>query len=279
MIVAGGTRHELAGVETFDFTQDPRYRLSREGWRPRKTAWIRSIGIHTRLGMPVKLQPGRREGPRGRPGWDEQFAGRMNRDGRYAGAHIAVDGDGSAACVADVRRAAAYHAGPCNDVSVGLEMYQDAQGRVWQATIDTTVRIVDLLTRVLRIQRQIVREVGICRRFARPTRGTKRSHELAYMEGGASGADFVGVWGHRNATRNRGPGDPGDEIMLALQGAGYEPFWVDQGEDLDTWAKRQIDVGFHEDMDCDGIPGPFTASALEHYADRPHGLWVSRPGD
>ncbi len=278
MIVVNGERTELPGVESYDFTEDSKYRLAMgDGWRKRRTSWVRSIGIHTRLGIPPKLQLGEREGKRGRPGWDEVFAQRMNRDPRYAGAHIAVDGDGSFACVADLMTAAAYHAGQCNEVSIGIEMYQDVDGRVWMATIETTVALIDLITRRFRIQRQLVRERGICRRFAATNPGRTRAAHLAFIPGGLAGKDFVGVWGHRNGTRNRGEGDPGDEIMLALQRAGYEAWWVDSGDDLRAWADRQLELGFREE-DCDGVPGPITTAELER-AGRKHGLWVERPGD
>jgi len=38
-----------------------------------------------------------------------------------------------------------------------------------------------------------------------------------------TGADgpWSGVFGHRNQTRQRGPGDPGSSVFLALLAAGY----------------------------------------------------------
>lgn len=276
-LVIDGRQVPVPGLQSCNFTEDARYALKLgTGWRPRRTRWVRSIGIHTRLGLSVKpiLSP---KNPKGRS-WDEVFARRMNADGaRYAGAHIAVDDDGSFACIADCARAAAYHAGHMNEVSVGIEMYQDTDGSVTSATLEATVILCDVLTRELGIQRQTVLETGHLARLASTVPGTSAASRAGWMKGGRAGADFVGVWGHRNATRNRGMGDPGSPIFGLLASAGYEVYRVERDQDLAVWAERQKALGVDDD-DIDGIPGPSTRKLLVA-AGYPHGIWVPRPGD
>lgn len=273
MLVIGGKTVAVPGLVSVDFTEDARYKLAGDDYRLRRTGWVRSICIHTRMGIwPQSIA----EQPKGY-GWDEVVARRWGQDGRKAGAHIAVDGDGSYACMADVRLHAAYHVGQVNDYCAGIEMYQRADGTVHRATLEATVAICDVLTRELGIQRQCHAGRVISPRFARPTKGATKGQRLAYLPGGRSGRDWVGLFGHRNATRNRGQGDPGDAIWSAFAAAGYEQWDGDADEDLDAWAERQAELGFRED-DIDGIAGQHTTEALVR-AGKPWGLWVTRPGD
>jgi len=275
MIVIEGERYPVDGIDSADFIELPGVALSsRRDWRPRSDgAWVRSVCLHTRMGLPVRLRDG--IGPN--LGWDKVLGGRFTSDQRQAGAHIAIDSDGSFCCLADLQRVVAYHAGHVNEVSVGIEMYQAADGGVWESTLRTAVLICDVITRVMGIQRQYVRERTITRRMASPSLGVGTYGHLAHMPGGARGRDFVGVFGHRNVTRNRGPGDPGDEVFELLRDAGYEGFMIDAGDDLDVWARRQHSLGMHHE-DCDGIPGPNTVALLAA-SGRPHGMWADRPGD
>jgi hypothetical protein len=274
-LIFNGRRVKVLGLESVDFLLDSKFGLQdSQDSRARRTRWIRGITLHTRMGIwPQDIVPGGSDRH-----WDEVLGARWGRDGRTAGAHVAVDADGSFGCLADLISTTTHHAGQVNDYTVGIEMYQAADGRLWEATLTATILICDAITRTLGIQRQFTADRGLIARLASPVkrrRGGKPN--LAYKPGGLGGADFCGLYGHRNCTGNRGRGDPGDEIWRRLQAAGYEPWEVDMGEDLQAWAARQAELGF-EDDDCDGIPGPMTLRALKDFG-KPHGLWVSRPGD
>jgi hypothetical protein len=275
MLVADGLIYSVPGARGTAFLEEPSLSVeSARDSRPRpKGTWIRGIVVHTRMGLPVVLRSG--DGPN--VGWDKVLAKRFANDERQASCHVAIDADGSYACLADLIRTVTYHAGHVNEITVGVEMYQGADGVVYESTLETAVLVCDVLTRVLGIQRQYPREHQICRRFASPTAGVSREKKLAHVVGGARGMDFCGIYGHRNVTRNRGPGDPGDEFFNKLAAAGYEGWHVDAGDDLDVWSERQQALGIDPD-DCDGIVGPMTRSRIEHKG-RPWGMWKPRPGD
>ena len=82
---------------------------------------------------------------------------------------------------------------------------------------------------------------------------------------------------HRNQTTNKGPGDPGDSLFVALKNAGYELFDFDNKDDLNVWKQRQASLGLVP-SDVDGVPGPKTVAALKAHGHK-HGLWVKRPVD
>lgn len=275
-LVIGSTTYGVPTVPGISFVEHPGLQLDPEDWRPRrKRSWIRGICIHTRMGMPVVEVPG--AGPN--KGWDQVLAKRFARDERKASAHIAIDADGSYACMADLAEVATYHAGHVNEISVGIEMYQEyPSGKVWSATMATCVHLCDIITRVLGIQRQYPLADKIQRRLALPAPGRSRSSRLAYVAGGGRGRDWCGLYGHRNTTRNRGVGDPGDQVWEHFKAAGYEAYDVDGGDDLDVWSERQEGLGIAAD-DCDGIPGPHTRSRIVHSGRNEHGVWVCRPGD
>lgn len=261
-------------IASTNFQENPKVRLANVSYRKRGVSWVRGIVMHTRMGQwPIIVKPGGTNRK-----WDEVVADRWAHGGRMAGAHIAIDGDGSYACMADCLTEATYHAGQVNEVTVGIEMYQEVDGTMYESTLDSALWILDALTRILGIQRQFCIERNLCRRFARPIQsGVNRSVDLAYMEGGAEGKDFVGIYGHRNCTRNRGPGDPGDPLWEKLEQAGYESFQVEKMEDRITWKERQHSIGMHEE-DCDGIPGKVTVDALRKEGHK-NGLWVPRAQD
>jgi len=275
VLIINGKSYGVAGLAGTNFIEDPAAGLKiRRDCRLREPGtWVRGIVLHTRMGLPVNVREGR--GPN--IGWDQLLARRFEADDRDASCHIAIDADGSYACLADLQRVVTYHAEQVNDVSIGIEMYQAQDGGVWASTIAACVAVVDVITRVLSIQRQYPMELGLCRRFARPSVGVDPKQALAYMSGGARGRDFSGVYGHRNVTRNRGPGDPGDPVFVALHHAGYEAYLVDSGADLDVWSTRQRALGIPDD-DCDGIVGRKTVE-LMRVAGHACGLWVERPGD
>jgi hypothetical protein len=194
----------------------------------------------------------------------EQVVRTWTLEERNAGAHLVVQQDGKVACCADLKKDAAYHAGYANGCSIGIEIVQGPGPELYQGQLDAAVRLVDGLTRIFGIQRQIPdRYLGPIQRFTR-----------------ADGLeDVVGVVGHRDLTVRRGAGDPGGAIMNLLGMAGYEPMnfaFPDQNDgDKYLWRRRQREIGM---ANADGIPGPVTVKALAN-SGRPWGMWVPRPGD
>lgn len=271
-LVIGGKTYGVPGTPGVSFVEAPGLALRPQDWHPRRRgAWVRGICLHTRIGLPVVEVPGAGASK----GWDRAVC----RFHAGASCHVVIDADGSFTCLADLETMTAYHAGHLDEISVGVELYQEyPSGHVWSATLRTCVMVCDVITRVLGIQRQYVQADHILRRFAVPTRGRSRASELAYVHGGGRGRDWCGLYGHRNVTRGRGPGDPGAQAWGYLAEAGYEGFAADDGDDLDVWAERQERLGVEPDH-CDGIPGPLTRARIVASGRNEHGLWVSRPGD
>src|SRR5262245_2126133 len=256
-LVIGGAVIPVAGLAVYnwhDHASMPRLRSS--DYRPRETSWVRMLVLHTTKGdEPLTVVAG--SGP---TGMASETARAWAHDPTHSGSHLLVDGDGSVWCVADLAADAAYHAEDLNEVSVGIEICQTPGLEIFEAQLEATVRLCDALTRLLRIQRQ----------FHAPYLGEATPvGRLA-----AGGTDCVGVFGHRDQTTARGPGDPGDPVFKRLRLANYEQWNFDEGDDLDAWVTRQTALG----VDADGIPGPGTTNALED-AGLPNGLWISRPGD
>lgn len=261
-IIIDGKPEEPAGLTTRSWLDDPQLRLRREDYRPRATRWVRNIVLHTTKGVPggqdlrpQVIKPG--FGPHVDAG--DRAARLWSTDGRGAGAHLVVDHDGAISCLADLQTEAAYHAGSCNTVSIGIEIYQGADAELYAEQLDVVVRLVDWLTRRFGIQRQT------------PTPYMDKPRTR--LELGAT--DFVGVFGHRDCSANRGAGDPGDEVFRLLAAAGYEAFDVDIARDKIAWKARQRDAGI---VPVDGVPGPGTRDELARRG-RPGGIWVPRPGD
>jgi hypothetical protein len=227
---------------------------------------VRGIVLHTTKGIPggsdhraQRILPGM--GPEGDD--DVRVARFWSTSPKQSGAHLIVDHDGSIVCTADLALERAFHAGPVNDVSIGIEIFQGREAEMYQGQLEAVVRLVDWLTRRFGIQRQM------------PHR---------YMGGpltrlAAGGRNVVGVYGHRDVTDNRGEGDPGDAIFELLAAAGYETWNFETKEDLEAWKERQMVLSTRgAPLTVDGIPGAGTRRAIEATGS-PHGMWVSRPGD
>lgn len=272
MLIANGFAHSVPGRDGANFHEDPTLKLTgASDWRPRRNGeHVIGIVLHTRMGLPVKVLPGK--GPNRR--WERRVAQNWSADDRAASAHISVDADGSYACHADLARIATYHANHVNGYTVGIEMYQDAEGGVHEATMECAADIVDVLTRIFGVQRQFPTETAICRRLANIVSTEPRT----YIAGANRGRDFCGIYGHRNVTRNRGPGDPGDPIWGVLKTRGYEPYAIDTGADIDAWSQRQRELGLPA-HDVDGVPEQHTRRLIALARGNPTGLWVHRPGD
>ncbi len=271
-LIFDGKSVDIPELVSIDFQDNPKFKLSKRGYHDRpENIWIRGIVIHTRMGIETGLVLSNKADRK----WDELVARRWDRSGRMAGAHIAVDADGSYSCMCDIIKHSAHHAGHVNDFTVGIEMYQGGNGVMYQPTIAATVKIVDVLTRELGIQRQVPVETAPSLRILKGGRKPwKKSRRLAWTMGGKGGEDYTGVYGHRNVTRNRGRGDPGDQIFAELVRLGYEIQSIDNGEDKRAWIARQYKLG----VSPDGIPGPKTRAALEAFGFH-RGLYINRPCD
>lgn len=231
----------IAEVEQINFLDEPKLKLKMgEDMRWRKTRWIRNVVAHNTKNLRTTVVPGK--GPETK--LEERISRWWAVDGRYAGAHLCIDWDGTVGCLCDLVQHAAYHAGRINDVSIGFELYEDSQGRVYAHQLKVAVLVTNFLTKLFQIQRQCPPSIDN-RMLSRAYRG---------------GRDLVGVFGHCHAYIGK-PNDPGAHYFEYLEKAGYEVFnfWAEQ--DKHVWKFRQAKLDFAP-LDCDGIPGPVTVDAL-----------------
>lgn len=213
-------------------------RLDPGDYAPRRTPWVRQIIVHTTGGQwPQQILPGG-----GLPGHAREIADMWRGADRGGGervhsaAQLLVDFDGTVVCLCDLFWCAAYHAEGSNAWSIGIEMCTRPGGGIHEATLHATARLVDALCwPTFPIPRQMVR-------------GPYRNRQLSRMEleaGGKfkrqqlGGPDCVGVFGHRDNTSNRGPGDPGDAIFAELATLGFEAWDFEAREDLLVAKERQ----------------------------------------
>jgi hypothetical protein len=254
-VIIQGKDIEIPNLAIQNYQQEPKFKLKPIDGRKRPHTWVRGIVLHTTKGLtPQTIKPGL--GPNYKR--DEKVAQMWSLDSRRAGAHLIVDSDASWVCTCDLQEFAAYHAGNVNSVTIGIEIYQESKGSLYQKQLESVITMVDFLTRHFSIQRQIHWPY----------------HGHAIKRGLQRGIDMVGVYGHRDCSNNRGHGDPGDSIFQMLRHAGYESFDFQLEEDKGTWEERQKNLNLLPD----GIPGPRTVTTLKKCGYK-HGLWISRPGD
>jgi hypothetical protein len=272
-LVINGVEEQVPGLIVTNFRDDKKLTLrvgnvdGRNDGKRREAKSPDKIIVHTTKGIPG----GRDKRPQDiRPGFGDpvdagrRCAGFWGQDPTPSGAHLVVDADAHTYCLTDLETVAAYHAGDSslNDKSIGIEIYQGADAELYEGQLAATVTLVNYLTERFRIQRQIPKS------YTGP---------IGRLERG--GRDCVGVFGHRDCTDRRGPGDPGDEIMRLLAAAGYQRFDFNAREDLAFWEQIQRTLLNPDDqthLRADGIPGPETAAALV-IAGYKNGLWVLPP--
>lgn len=254
-----GQRVELPGLLTRCYLDDSRIPEATDT-NPRRE-WIRSVVVHTTGGRRGRVIEGAPPSDA-----DLAYARYQASTPAHKSWDYTVDRDGSIACSNDPTRRVTWHAGstPVNNVAVGIEMVQNADGTLYSATIAATVLLLDWLTLLLGIQRQTPAVAGV------PVVG-----ELARLGGDEGGRDLVGIYGHRNVPgADRGPGDPGSDIFRALLLEGYEGFDVARSQDLAVWALRQREL----QVPAEGIPGPLTVGAIRSRKNWT-GLWITLPGE
>lgn len=274
-MIVNGVREMIPGLDVENWRDDLRHRLKigpgGDGTTRRALA-PQLVVVHSTKGIPggTNRKPQRFRSGAGPKGSAAEATVRYwTRSAVQAGAHIIIDFDGQIICTADLHTETTYHAGGVNDISIGIEVVQgEAEDHAYFYDIQRqrTLSLLDWITRRFRIQRQFPK---------------------GYTTGGwvprlgkNGGRTCRGVCQHRDQTSNRGAGDCGDWLVDDLSAAGYEGSNWAQDHDLETWRQRQQMLnanGAH--LTVDGQPGPKTAEAVERVLNKPHGLWVSRPGD
>jgi hypothetical protein len=234
--VIGGKRHSPVGLlgNCVGYHDDARLKLTPgEDMRRRVTRWVRSIILHTTKGIPVVEVQG--VGPS--TNLPIRIAKLWSTDHRQAGAHLSVDSDLAICCHADLLEDAAYHAGVINEVSIGIEIYQDSNGVVYSSQMKVVAKLVIWLCDYFRIPKQCPEPTmtGVIKRAAQ------------------GGSNLCGVFGHRHVG-GRGQGDPGDQVFQHLIDRGFVTFDFNREKDIKFWKRLQKEVG----IKADGIPGPVT---------------------
>lgn len=210
-----------------------------------------AIVLHTTKGAPRQyVRPGS-----GSAGRERNVAEFWRDDPAYSGAHIVIGSDGTVACLADLATVCAYHATVSNEWSAGIELYQELDSGVYEATFAAAVPTIMAICDALSIPFQYV---------ADPYSG----HPLPRLLNG--GPDVVGIYGHRANTEQRGWGDPGDEIFARLAFAGAEPVHLASNDDLVLGMQRQRVLNSMDarrgntvrPLIVDGIVGPASMATM-----------------
>lgn len=257
-LLIDGREYPVDDLVVTTYVDDPRLKRGREDGRRRPKTRVTKIVNHSTKGIPGggNRTPQRlREGGVDR-GKEFDVAKFWSTSPGSSGAHTVVDTDGSVGQVADLQLVMMFHATVVNETSVGNELFQLADGSLYEETVHAGVRLV---------KHQCL-AFGIPMQLHHPYRGPVDR----LMDGGR---DCYGVFGHRDITHRRGPGDPGDLLINLLIAEGFEVFDFSAGEDRRVWAKRQRELGVLED----GLPGPITMQALRERGFA-HGQWALGEG-
>lgn len=245
-LIINGKEELIPDLTVINYWDEPTLKLKPgEDMRARHTRWIRSITLHNTKNLPTVVKPGR--GPSTDLG--DRIARLWSTDARNAGAHLAVDWDTDISCHCDLLQDAAYHAGSLNEVSIGIEIYEDGKGVVYEDQLATVVLLVRWLCRRFRIQMQMPK--------------ADDNREIPRIKTG--GTSCVGIFGHCHNYFSGKANDPGFDIFERLKGAGFKEFDFSrkdpQGttEDIRYWAVIQKKLG----LKLDGVPGPETCDALQ----------------
>ena len=248
-LVIGGKIVQVEGiVDIQNFKEVPELSLTPADMRPRRTRWVRSIVLHNTKNIKTIVRSGK--GPYIKLGL--RLARYWSLDKKHAGAQLAVDWNAGVDCFADLLYSAAYHAGSMNDVSIGIEIYEDVHGIVYSGQLDTVVELVIWLCKYFGIQMQMPHPDMLS--------------VIPRIRGG--GKDCVGVFGHCHQYAAK-MNDPYSHIFHELLARGFKTFDFINGDDLEYWKPIQRNLAL---LDVDGVPGPSTCDALRDVGFA-HGLY------
>lgn len=260
-IVIGNKKIEIPGLKTVSFL-DGVPSVKEINHSSARHESIHMIVAHTHKGIHGQLLTGM--GPNSTV--DDALIHYQVTTDRAVSWDYTVDKNGDVTAQSDPLRVFSWQATVVNPRSLGFEMIQNENGDTYEGEVAQAVLLIDALTALLGIQRQICWD---------SSHGTPKQGVVKRLQDG--GQDVVGIVGHRNISTDRGPGDPGDYIFAALKAAGYEFFDLDKAEDTKIWKARQQALGIPV-ASCDGIPMKGTVAALKA-AGHKNGLWVKRPID
>lgn len=220
-LVIDGERIETPGHDTLSWLDDNT--LPHMGARPHDDGFPRTpdkadaITAHTSKGEngPLIETPAP---PSTRAEVLARYQGRTPRDVSW---HFTVDVDETIVQSADPGAWACWHAGQVNGHTIGIELVQYDDLALYRGQIKAAVWLITFLCDHYGIPKTVPVDVG-CSPWA------KIIPELMKAPEGNSGASWRGVYGHRNCSRRRGTGDPGDHLMRALLAAGFETVTVDR---------------------------------------------------
>lgn len=263
-LILNGDKIPTPGLDTVSWLDDPKVPQATD-FNPR-ALWIRAIVLHTVHGKQGRLLPGFSR-PSSRAESYAKYQANTSRDVSW---DYTIDTDGTIVVSNDPIKRYTWHAGDVNPYTIGIEFVQEDNGDLYEGQMDVGVRFLDLLTRELAgrghpVQRQVPMTVN----------GTPVQREIARIADNEEAKQVVGIYAHRNQTKNKPVGDPGDAIFHALLRAGYKGFNLDAKDDITFWKDVQTRLGVSP---ADGIPGRGTHAALLRAGNK-HGLWVERPGD
>jgi hypothetical protein len=202
-LIIDGQRVETPGIESISWLDDPAVPRVRDG-RRRVPQSARAIVLHTVHG---KLGP-LSDAPSAPSTRAERYARYQAGSAREVSWHLTVDTDGTVVQSADIAAWTCWHATAVNGWTIGIELVQEVDGTVYRPQLAAVVAVCDLLCARLAIERRVPARAGV---------------PIVGVVPRLTGTDGVwsGVFGHRNQTRQRGPGDPGSFVFLALLAAGY----------------------------------------------------------
>jgi hypothetical protein len=202
-LVIDGQRVETPGLETISWLDDAKVPRVKDG-RRRVPQSARAIVVHTVHGKLGRVA----DAPSAPSVRAERYARYQAGTAREVSWHITADTDGTIVQSADVAAWTCWHATAVNGWTIGIELVQESDGTVYRPQLAAVVALCDLLCARLGIERRV------------PARGGVPIVGVVPRLTGTDGP-WSGVFGHRNQTRQRGPGDPGSAVFLALLAAGY----------------------------------------------------------
>ena len=208
-LLINGVRYPVPGVPVITWADDPKRAPRATDGRVRVNAPT-GIVLHTSRGVPGGVREGSRVSTRA-----EQLARYQASTPRDVSWHITVDSDGDVLQQADLSTWMAWHASSANGWTLGIECVQHPDsGDLWTKQLEALVSVCRTICAALSIPRTVPVDA-----HGKPFSGVVKAWQEK-GEGG-QGKRFAGLVGHRNLTRNKGPGDPGDAVFMALLAGGF----------------------------------------------------------